>query len=161
MKIGEKFNHLQNLFVRTLKEHELPPLSFKLGRTKKDLCRFVYHKYRYAVHIEVSKYFLEKCPIEMLEDTVLHEIAHYMDFLNRGYSNHDYNWKYCCIKVGANPNRVCEVPTEYLPQSKWSMVCNSCDNEIRYHRKPKKDKSCGKCCPTWNPQYKLKLIQNY
>lgn len=42
---------------------------------------------------------------EVLLDTVRHEYAHYMDYMNRGMSSHDKEWKKCCKIVGAIPDR--------------------------------------------------------
>jgi predicted SprT family Zn-dependent metalloprotease len=161
MTFGEKFNILQNLYFKTLENNGLPPLSFKLGNTKRALGRFRHYRNGSAICIEISKHYLAICPIEIMEETVLHEVAHYMDFLIRGKSNHDWHWKKCCRIVGANPERTCDIPDEYKPKGKYTLTCPSCNRETPFHRKPKHERSCGKCSKTWNPEYKMILTQNY
>lgn len=100
-------------------------------------------------------------------DTIKHEIAHALDFEERGISDHGYKWKAWAIKVGADPS-FCKRHTneeEYQnlkKQSKYTLVCPN-GHEFHRHRKAKSldDCSCPKCSNTYNPKYRLRLIQNY
>lgn len=149
MTFEQKQKRLVSLYLETLKKHDLPHLPFKFSKTKKSLGRFIYYKSGNPCNIEVSIHYIKICPIEILEDTVLHEIAHYMDFLERGRSNHDHNWKRCCVIVGANPERTCDLPKEYQPKGRYAFVCEN-HGIIGYrHKMTKKLKygryRCSKC----------------
>lgn len=75
---------------------------------------------------------------DLIEDTLRHEIAHALDFIDRGKSDHGYQWKKKCREAGADPKRTCEIPTELTEiASKWMRKCEGCGKKIFYYRKPK------------------------
>lgn len=39
---------------------------------------------------------------EMKEEFIAHEVAHYMDFLERGYTEHDRHWADICRSLGGS-----------------------------------------------------------
>ena len=97
------------------------------------------------------------------EDTVLHEIAHALDFETRGTSDHGLIWKQWAIKVGARPERCKEISNEgrtNLPPSKYILRCPN-GHEFARHRRLKHEASCPKCSPRYDERFKLKVIQNY
>ena len=86
---------------------------------------------------------------ELIKDTILHEIAHAIDFLHRGYTNHDDEWKRWCEVTGANTNTTYEYPdklsrnlSEY---SKYYSECPRCKAILPWFRLPKRKKKCYKC----------------
>jgi len=120
--------------------------------------------------IEVSKtWFLDFGPKklaeegareDLFEDVVLHEIAHAVDFERRGTSDHSWKWKEVAREVGADPKRTCKIPkTLRALVAKWALKCPECGKANYYHRKPKANKSCGRCSSSYNPKYKLELVK--
>ena len=106
------------------------------------------------------------------KDTVLHEIAHALDFDDRGTSDHGRIWKRWALHVGAEPTR-CKTPVNeeaYIEnrkaKAKYTLRCAS-GHEFFRSRKLKNNvkASCPKCAPAYNrrynPDFALQVIQNY
>jgi len=53
--------------------------------------------------IEISERICKDMKEEEVRDTLLHELAHAIDFAIRGTSNHDVEWKKVAVVLGANP----------------------------------------------------------
>ena len=73
--------------------------------------------------IQLSRTWTEACDEAMVRDTILHEIAH---VLAGPMENHGSVWKSFCRAIGANPQRLADVPQELLQavraQAKWHIV---------------------------------------
>ena len=66
--------------------------------------KFCHNKSKYMCFSFHRSYFTDPAmPPEVLMNTVRHEYAHYMDYMNRGKSGHGKPWKQCCLIVGAQP----------------------------------------------------------
>ncbi len=95
---------VQKIFDTAIEKH-LPRYKFiKLyfnGRLKKVLGRA--HLNVLNMSVEMSLSHMEKDTYEQVRDTVLHEIAHLVDFIRRGKSNHDSVWRAVAVEVGAAP----------------------------------------------------------
>lgn len=88
---------------------------------------------------------------DFAEDTILHEIAHALDFLDRGKSGHDWRWKEMARKVGADPTRTESIPDEIVKlKADWYRECPNCGEKYYYHKKPTAERACGKCCDEHN-----------
>jgi len=88
----------------------------------------------------------DKVSKEVLVDIVLHEVAHALDFEDRGTSGHDEAWKSWARKVGANPNRTTELPKEARKaMAKWKRECPECSWACYYDGKPRKKAYCPDC----------------
>ena len=100
-------------------------------------------------------------------DTILHEIAHAMDFNNRGTTDHSVNWREIAISIGCNGDRCYTSEEVVQPPSKYTTKCNTCGKEGESMQKPRRSsKACGKCCKEHNygkydARYKLEYITNY
>lgn len=96
-----------------------------------------------------------------VRNTILHEIAHAFSYHIYGKNGrgHDYKWRDIATQIGCSGER-CTSKYE-SPKGKYTLVCDSCGQEHQMYRKPKLDRSCGKCSPMWNPEYKFRVIQNY
>ena len=114
----------------------------------------------------LSQHLLPTINDESVIDTILHEIAHALDVEERGYSNHDSNWKKWAIKVGAKPERTGthdyqEAYAQLAKQSKYTHVCPN-GHEFPSHRKTKRRSSCPTCNPNrFDERYVLTQVQNY
>lgn len=117
--------------------------------------------------IYLSKYLIDNsnADIDFWVDTILHEIAHAIDFAVRGTSNHDYRWKRIAVVVGAKPERCGNAKVD-PKSSKYTLVCDNCGNKQPSHKIKKIASACGKCCKKYNggrysDKFKLRQVQNY
>lgn len=125
------------------------------------------NKRRIGVHkgsrqrIELSREFLRQNPNDMaqMEDTIRHEIAHAIDYIIRGKSDHSWRWQRIALAVGSNGKRVSKQLKD--PKGKYTLVCPN-GHEAQMHRRPKHTRSCTKCNPhRYDERYKFQVIQNY
>lgn len=88
---------------------------------------------------------------DLAEDTILHEIAHAIDFLNRGRSDHSWRWKKIARKIGADPTRIESIPDKIVKlKADWYRECPNCGQKSYYHKKPTAERACAKCCDEYN-----------
>ena len=92
--------------------------------------------------ISLSKFMFnntkEKARLDFL-DTILHEIAHALAFINDGHCGHGKPWKKWAVKVGANPKATAEVKRiNDMAGVKYVIIDTSNNDKIihRYYRKP-------------------------
>lgn len=81
--------------------------------------------------IQLSRTWTEACDVEMVRDTILHEVAH---ALAGPAENHGAVWRSWCLAIGANPQRLADVPQELLQavraQAKWHIVYTPVDKAM-------------------------------
>lgn len=96
-----------------------------------------------------------------IRNTILHEIAHAFSYHLYGKNGmgHDRKWKSIATQIGCTGER-CTSKYE-SPKGKYTLVCDSCGREAQMYRKPKVSRSCGACDSVYNPEYKLRVVQNY
>lgn len=101
--------------------------------------------------------FVENFNEEDITETILHEIAHALDFEKRHDSNHDYNWYNIYKSIGGTQiHSHAQVGTEPIPR-KYIGTCPRC--KTMYHKDKMLDASCGKFGNgSFDPN--LKLIWN-
>lgn len=114
--------------------------SFRFNRSKTNmgLCRFG------PKVIELSRHFVACNGVELIRDTLLHEIAHALVGPGHG---HDTAWKRKCLEVGARPERLsCEAA---MPEGRWRARCGGCGMLHHRHRRPKRLHGwfCCRCGP--------------
>ena len=72
----------------------------------------------------------------------LHEIAHGLDYKNRGYSNHDSEWKRVARSIGCSGERCSSGSGVDKSQfMKWVATCPNCERECLLRKKNKSRKS--------------------
>tara|TARA_B110001452_G_scaffold235669_1_gene214567 strand:+ start:152 stop:691 length:540 start_codon:yes stop_codon:yes gene_type:complete len=114
--------------------------------------------------IELSKWLIENTDnsFDTWINTMLHEIAHAIDFERRNTSKHDTTWRNIALSIGCNGNRCSKVDYKADIKSKYTLKCNSCGWTTPSHKKRKRLGSCGKCSGgRYNPKYIIEQIQNY
>jgi predicted SprT family Zn-dependent metalloprotease len=112
--------------------------------------------------IYVSRYFINIVSKDKLKDTVLHELSH---ALAGAQANHGPNWKAWCLKVGAKPNRIYDMPKEEKvkkPKGKYTLMFGS-EVITELHRISKWANNIDKVSIVGRPECKgnLTLVQNY
>lgn len=118
------------------------------------------------VDVGMERIVEEGGPRDLLTDTILHEIAHALEFEERGTSGHGRAWKRHASKVGARPERCAEGFPFAVRKllAKWERYCPECGAVTGYlHRRPgsnSRDRSCGRCTDSYDPLYALRLREN-
>jgi predicted SprT family Zn-dependent metalloprotease len=122
---------------------------------------------RKGYYISLSRKLVVLNDKSQVLDTILHEIAHAMDYEERGTSDHGPNWRRLALSIGCNGERCYSSDEVEQPEMKYTVSCNNCDHTYGKMRKPRRYSSaCGKCCKKYNngkytPEYKLVYTQNY
>lgn len=139
-----------------IRQYNLSGWTFKFNKNKKRLgvCKYGPRT------IELSVYHLGDSD-EEIKDTILHEIAHAIS----GYAaKHGPIWQACCIVIGAKPERLKSSQSMKEAPAKYELVCPNCNAVKKMHRRPKKERACGKCCNQYNrgiyaERFKFKVLQ--
>lgn len=110
---------------------ELEPITVKLeGRMGKALGRAIYQ----IRVIQINP--LADTP-ETVEDTLKHEVAHFLSYDKFGYSGHGEIWKQCAITVGARPSAYQPFQRDNLKANAYRYIyacpsgCRAFANRIR------------------------------
>ena len=121
--------------------------------------------------VEISQWVVNNSDnsIETWNNTILHEIAHAIDFEIRGTSKHDWQWRSIALAIGCNGERCSHVEHKAKVNSKYTIKCNNCGTERVGHKRRKKVElghiSCGKCYKAnggvFTDAIVLVQIQNY
>lgn len=143
---------IENKALELMAQHGLSDWNFKFITTKRVIGRCTYSKKL----IQYSVNFLDNTEAE-IKDTLLHEIAHALVGYNHG---HDKFWKDKASEIGAIP-KACKNSSS-RPKGKYTLLCHNCGERLPMYRKPKRERSCGKCGNgKYNEALKLEVIQNY
>ncbi|MEX1013985.1 MAG: SprT-like domain-containing protein [Candidatus Paceibacterota bacterium] len=96
--------------------------------------------------ITLSKLLTGKNNEDEVRDVILHEIAHALDFEDRGTSDHSSKWKTIAKRIGANPTRCYDSKKVSGVNYKYFHLCPTCGYKAgRYRRTNQKIASCTKC----------------
>lgn len=166
----EEFNELvDKLFQRDFIVHgtvyNMKKLGwvFKLSKTKRAIAQCYWNGAKKLKGIKFSVYYLNGAlDWELVEQTLLHEIAHAIDYERRGDSDHGYKWKYICQEIGYTGKRTTDVNHKKL-DFKYLLKCPQCKKDMGgFHRKPKRSYYHTDCQPSkYNFQYPLEVTQQY
>jgi len=119
--------------------------------------------------IFISKWLLEQNlnKSQEFENTIRHEIAHALDFVMRGYSNHDSQWKAIARAILCTAER-CYTSEQIAvkAQTKYTLICDTCGKQTPSHKIRKKKYACGTCCKQYSfgrydEKYVLRQVQNF
>ena len=108
--------------------------------------------------ISISRAFMETNSFPVMRDTLLHEIAHALHFLETGKTNHDRVWKSFALKVGCEPKRCATGEGLNMPEGNYVGVCPVCSKATHFYRRVIRTYSCSNCTKSYDPRYKLKII---
>lgn len=95
----------RKLAINLMKRHHISPMfNFKFSHGKKTIgwCNYEHGNY----YIAISKHFIENNNKKRVTEVILHEVAHALDFMVRGFSYHDDFWKSICHQIGCSGNRL-------------------------------------------------------
>lgn len=109
--------------------------------------------------IGLSNIAIKYLSVEENKDTILHEIAHALQYQEMGYTKHDSHFYGYCRKVGANPKRCFE--GQFI--GKYKKACKCGKTVIYYDRLSDKRRAsinfsrCEEC----NNTFRIYLTGNY
>jgi predicted SprT family Zn-dependent metalloprotease len=157
----EVFELVQKRLNEKYLNHDLKALGWKFGGFDKSTTHSGVCKPR-TKEIMLSERFLEYMDYGQINNTVLHEIAHAIDFTERNCSGHDSVWRMYAIAIGCNPDyhfdieKVArETDNAIFRKYKYKIKCPNHGVLGGLMRKPKRIYSCAKCGE------KVKIIENY
>ena len=98
-----------------------------------------------------------------ITDTILHEIAHALDWVRNRNGGHGTSWKIICNELGVTPSSTVKRGSIVSVKGNYIYECPNCGNKSDYFRKPKNDKACYDCCTKYNggkysEEFKMGLI---
>jgi predicted SprT family Zn-dependent metalloprotease len=129
---------------RLLNEHGFNYIPITLTRGKRTLgiARF---KGKKPAMLGLSKYLIQLNSVEIVKNTILHEIAHFIAGID---AKHNHTWKTVAKRIGCTGERC--TSNAVMPEPKWLTVCGVCDDVLgKRHRRTsmlhnRYCKSCGK-----------------
>jgi len=107
--------------------------------------------------IDLSSYWMRYLPEADVRDTILHEIAHLMA---GPWAGHGSAWVNACVKIGANPSRVADLPESLMLEvkekiSKYKAVCRKCGEVHHFNRFTKRWQRNLYRCGVCNGEFKV------
>ena len=141
--------------------------NFKFDTAKRRFGCCNYTRKQISLSKPLSLENLDKVDTQ-ITDTMLHELAHAFSVHVYGMKEgrgHNYNWKHIAKQIGCDGERCFDSDDVNMPKSKYSLICDNCENETPKHKMVKKNYACGKCCNEHNngkftEKYKLRLVVN-
>ena len=104
---------------------------------------------------------MEKNPFHIMKDTLLHEIAHAIHFIETGKMGHDNGWKEVASRVGCAPLRCASIDGLIVPEGKYRGICRSCGKTVQFYRRVRRSYSCSVCSPRrYDSRFKLKIVKS-
>jgi predicted SprT family Zn-dependent metalloprotease len=140
---------IKQLALALMKRYKLEGWTFEFSTAKRRAGRCYYRR----KVIELSLYHAQHSELADVLDTIKHEIAH---AVTPG-AGHGELWQAACLMIGAKPERYYTKPIE-IP-FKWIATCPGCGNQSKKHRKPKNERSCGRCASHYDPKFKLEYVR--
>ena len=128
--IGMTLDEAEELAWDLMEEHGIYDFDFQFNNSKTSLgkCRYGNHRV-----IFLSRWFVLNNSKEEIIDTILHEIAHALDFYDRGTSDHGKNWRKHCVRIGCVPKSCSENTIKPNNHYKYVDTCG-CGITYRRHR---------------------------
>ena len=91
--------------------------------------------------IGISAWYAEGSSDLVVEDTIRHEIAHALAWIEFGDKSHGPVWKAMCKRTGANPERV-KLAENIKPRSRYKAQCPQCLRVWHKTAKPRRGYYC-------------------
>jgi hypothetical protein len=130
-----------------------PGIQFSWSRSKN-----VFGDYHHANNLlRLSKLLTPLRPEYEVRATIMHEIAHALTSADTG---HGRAWKLQMMKFGLEPKACSKTVADLskLPGVSWSGICPSGHIVGKWARKPSAVRSCSKCSPVYNANYRIKYF---
>jgi len=89
--------------------------------------------------------YRDESGLQVIDDVIWHEIAHAIDYEQRGRSDHSNAWKAMCRQVGADPSRLYEGQEVKRVPGKYVVECPQCGQTSEFYARPKNVRYCKPC----------------
>lgn len=140
MKLHKAIKYFREL----CKQNNIPNIPIKLTNKKRILGMTFWNDYG-LLRFELSKHYILSFPKEKLKYNFLHEIAHAIDIMRRGYTKHDKVWENICLEIGNDkiydhldityftafsfcPTKDCPTYYFFFSIPKCQIKCKNCGN---------------------------------
>ena len=133
-----KLPSAKSLALALMSAHGLSHWAFKFDRAVR---RFGYCSYRTKT-ISLSENLVALNDVSIVQNTILHEIAHALVGSGHG---HSAVWKAKAIEIGCSGER-CYGGEVKRPAAVWRLTCPTCRRSVTRTRKPSATLACGVCC---------------
>ena len=143
-----KLRKVEKIAREMMDEHSLYDYKFEWMNAVRTFGNCNGYRKIIRLSIPLTKYETNN---ERIINTILHEIAHALDYKERGYSCHDKVWKKIAKNIGCTGERCSS--SDGVDKSKfmkWLLKCPSCNLSSYRARRTKKISACGKCCKKHN-----------
>jgi len=136
-EIGMNTHAAHILALQLLEQHQLFDWSFSFDRAtvRFGCCHYQEKK------ITLSRILTKLNEKKLVQDTILHEIAHALAGKDAG---HKKEWKKIAQDIGANPQRCYDTREVRQPLKRYTATCPSCSQRIQMTKK--KRIACLPCC---------------
>jgi predicted SprT family Zn-dependent metalloprotease len=138
-------------YVTLVDSYELTTLGWTFGGFK-PLNKATAHCNLRSKQIVIDENRLQFLSSKQVRNTLLHEIAHAIDFEMRGISAHDEHFNNIAVQIGCNPKEHVNVTelgikhgADVFAADKYTVVCDSCGPIAGMNRMPKRVYRCGRC----------------
>jgi len=96
--------------------------------------------------IELSRKFIALNEEHVITNTILHEIAHALEWIRHGTRGHQYRWKTIAKEVGCRPES--RTKNCIQPEKKYITICRIHGETGKSNLK--KNSACRLCCNLYN-----------
>lgn len=152
----EKMSNMINLWTKTQAKYpELLTWKLDLGYGKSRLGVCTPKKKT----IRISKYLIIHESQEQINDTLLHEIAHALEWERHKTHGHGRRWQLIAIEVGAKPNRCASTEVIATLETKYTYECSKCHERTNVNRRLRLERRHCSICKT--PLKDFKIIQRW
>lgn len=143
-------NQVLPMARKLMDENGVGHLKLELSGTKRSLGQ-CFSRGGVPYLIRLSRHWMAHIPESEVRDVILHEIAHAIAGHSAG---HGWQWKAVCRRIGANPNRIADLPPAMVVELKekianYKAVCTGCASVYMFYRLTKQWKQgkriCAKC----------------
>jgi len=158
-----KLRKIEKIAREMMDEHSLYDYKFEWMNAVRTFGNCNGTKKIIRLSIPLTKYETNN---ERIINTILHEIAHAIDYNERGYSAHDSTWRKIAKNIGCTGERCSSSSgVDKSKFMKWVVKCPSCDYTHYRARKTRRVSACNKCCKKHNngvytDEYRFVWAQN-
>lgn len=112
--------------LRRLRWYDLE-LLLEFDNAKRRAGAFIPRGFR----LSLSELYVDHASVESIQNTILHEFAHALDWEERGRSDHGVHWRWWCEYLGMTDiaSQVDHDDIPDMPLGKWEAVCPTCEEK--------------------------------
>ena len=129
----------ENHALYIMNHYGLHDWTFKFTRKKRVFGTCYFH----LKEIHLSSVLTECNDVAQVHDTILHEVAHALAYINYGETGHGQLWRLTCTQIGAEPKQYMTAKAVRVKPKYYMINSESGEKLHSYHRLPKWHKEIG------------------